>query len=54
MKVTTTEPGFQFYCAGFLDGTNIGRGGKVRVAICLSCEGLLFYRSVLSVFEGNI
>jgi len=28
MEVSTTEPGFQLYCGGFLDGSNIGRGGK--------------------------
>ena len=28
MEVTTTEPGIQFYCGNFLDGSELGRGGK--------------------------
>lgn len=28
VSVKTTEPGCQFYCGGFLDGTNVGREGK--------------------------
>jgi len=28
LAVKTTEPGCQFYCGGFLDGTNVGREGK--------------------------
>lgn len=29
MKVYTDQPGIQFYTGNFLDGTNIGKGGKV-------------------------
>ena len=38
MEALTTEPGVQFYCGNFLDGTNIGKGGKVykhRYGFCL-------------------
>lgn len=28
MEVLTTEPGFQFYTGNFLDGKNIGKGGR--------------------------
>ena len=28
LEITTTEPGIQFYCGNFLDGTNIGKNGK--------------------------
>ena len=27
--VRTTEPGVQFYAGNFLDGSNVGKGGKV-------------------------
>ncbi|MBN1491687.1 MAG: galactose mutarotase [Phycisphaerae bacterium] len=38
MEVHTTEPGLQFYCGNFLDGSNVGKGGKVyshRYGFCL-------------------
>lgn len=41
MSVYTTEPGIQFYAGNFLDGTNIGKKGKVygkRNAVCLETQ----------------
>jgi aldose 1-epimerase len=41
MEVWTTEPGIQFYTGNFLDGTIIGKGGKVygqRSAFCLETQ----------------
>lgn len=41
MEVFTTEPGIQFYCGNFLDGTNVGKGGKVynfRNGLCLETQ----------------
>ncbi len=41
MEVYTTEPGLQFYCGNFLDGSNIGKGGKVykhRYGFCLEAQ----------------
>ncbi|MBI9017563.1 MAG: galactose mutarotase [Phycisphaerae bacterium] len=41
MEVYTTEPGIQFYCGNFLDGTNIGKGNKVykhRYGFCLETQ----------------
>lgn len=41
MEVWTTEPGVQFYSGNFLDGSNIGKGGKVypyRFAFCLETQ----------------
>ena len=38
LEVLTTEPGVQFYCGNFLDGTLTGKGGKVykhRYGFCL-------------------
>ena len=38
LEVFTTEPGIQFYCGNFLDGTLTGKGGKVyrhRYGFCL-------------------
>jgi aldose 1-epimerase len=38
MEVHTTEPGLQFYTGNFLDGSNIGKGGKAykyRYAFCM-------------------
>ena len=38
MKIYTTEPGLQFYSGNFLDGTLVGKEGKVykhRYAFCL-------------------
>lgn len=41
MDFETTEPGVQFYSGNFLDGTLIGKGGKVyphRFAFCLETQ----------------
>ena len=41
MEVLTTEPGLQFYCGNFLDGTNKGKGGTVyqhRTGLCLETQ----------------
>ena len=41
MEVYTTEPGLQFYSGNFLDGTNIGKGGKAyryRYGFCLETQ----------------
>jgi len=41
MEVLTTEPGIQFYCGNFLDGSNIGKGGKPyahRTGFCLETQ----------------
>jgi len=41
MEVLTTEPGLQFYCGNFLDGTNKGKGGTVyqhRNGLCLETQ----------------
>jgi aldose 1-epimerase len=41
MEVFTTEPGLQFYSGNFLDGTNIGKGGKKynhRFGFCLEAQ----------------
>ncbi len=41
MEVLTTEPGVQFYSGNFLDGTNIGKGGKVyykHYGFCLETQ----------------
>lgn len=41
MEVLTTEPGIQFYCGNFLDGSNVGKGGKVyrhRYGFCLETQ----------------
>ncbi len=41
MEVYTTEPGVQFYCGNFLDGSNVGKGGKVynfRNGLCLETQ----------------
>jgi aldose 1-epimerase len=41
MEVLTTEPGVQFYCGNFLDGSNVGKGGKVykhRYGFCLETQ----------------
>jgi aldose 1-epimerase len=41
MEVLTTEPGLQFYCGNFLDGSNIGKGGvayKHRYGLCLETQ----------------
>ena len=41
MEVYTTEPGVQFYCGNFLDGSHIGKGGKAykhRYGFCLETQ----------------
>ncbi len=41
MEVWTTQPGVQFYCGNFLDGSNIGKGGKAyayRTGFCLETQ----------------
>ena len=41
LDVLTTQPGVQFYCGNFLDGTNIGKGGKAyqqRWGFCLETQ----------------
>ncbi len=41
MKVSTLEPGVQFYTANYLDGTVTGKGGKVykkNFALCLETQ----------------
>ncbi|MFH0990208.1 MAG: aldose epimerase family protein [bacterium] len=41
MEVFTTEPGLQFYSGNFLDGSNIGKGGKAyqhRYGFCLETQ----------------
>ncbi|MCL1894683.1 MAG: galactose mutarotase [Holophagaceae bacterium] len=41
MDVLTTEPGLQFYSGNFLDGTDVGKGGKpyqFRTAFCLETQ----------------
>ena len=41
MEVYTTEPGLQFYSGNFLNGTNIGKGGKKyehRFGFCLETQ----------------
>ena len=42
MKVFSTQPGVQFYSANFLDGRQIGKGGKPynkRDGLCLETQG---------------
>ncbi|MHC4624421.1 MAG: aldose epimerase family protein [Planctomycetota bacterium] len=41
MEIHTTEPGIQFYSGNFLDGSNVGKGGKVykhRYGFCLETQ----------------
>ena len=41
LEVLTTEPGLQFYSGNFLDGTNVGKGGKAypfRTGFCMEPE----------------
>lgn len=41
MEVLTTEPGLQFYAGNFLDGSNVGKGGKAykhRYGFCLEAQ----------------
>ena len=42
MEVLTDQPGVQFYCGNFLDGTAVGKGGvkyQFRSGLCLETEG---------------
>jgi aldose 1-epimerase len=42
MEVLTDQPGVQFYCGNFLDGTAIGKHGvkyQARTGLCLETEG---------------
>ena len=41
MKISTTEPGVQFYTGNYLDGTVTGKGGKVykkNFGVCLETQ----------------
>ncbi len=41
MEMTTDQPGVQFYCGNFLDGTQKGHGGKIynyRSGLCLETQ----------------
>jgi aldose 1-epimerase len=41
LDVATTEPGVQFYSGNFLDGTIMGKGGRVykhRSGLCLETQ----------------
>lgn len=41
VEVQTTQPGLQFYCGNFLDGTAVGRSGTVyhrRYGLCLETQ----------------
>jgi aldose 1-epimerase len=41
LEILTTEPGIQFYCGNFLDGSNIGKGGhsyRHRTGLCLESQ----------------
>ena len=41
LEVWTTEPGLQFYTGNFLDGSIVGKGGKVyrqRYGLCLETQ----------------
>ena len=41
MEVWTTEPGVQFYAGNFLDGSNVGKGGRAyhhRYGLCLETQ----------------
>ena len=41
MEVLTTEPGVQFYCGNFLDGSIVGKDGKSynhRFGFCLETQ----------------
>jgi aldose 1-epimerase len=41
MEVFTTQPGMQFYTGNFLDGSNVGKGGKPynrRFAFCMETQ----------------
>jgi aldose 1-epimerase len=41
MKIHTEEPGIQFYCGNFLNGSNVGKGGvpyQFRTGFCLETQ----------------
>ncbi len=41
LEVLTTEPGIQFYCGNFLDGSTVGKGGvkhEYRTGFCLETQ----------------
>ncbi len=41
LEVLTTQPGMQFYTGNFLDGSNVGKGGKIykhRYGFCLETQ----------------
>lgn len=38
MEIHTTEPGVQFYCGNFLDGSEKGNGFKQHEALCLETQ----------------
>ena len=41
MEMFTTEPGVQYYCGNFLDGSDVGKGGKTyarRSGLCLETQ----------------
>jgi aldose 1-epimerase len=40
LEVSTTEPGLQFYCGNFLDGSEKGKGSvyQKRYAFCLETQ----------------
>jgi aldose 1-epimerase len=41
MQIATTEPGLQFYAGNFLDGSNVGKAGRVyrhRTGFCLETQ----------------
>ncbi len=41
MEVFTEEPGMQFYCGNFLDGSNVGKNGRIynyRNGLCLETQ----------------
>lgn len=41
MEILTKEPGIQFYCGNFLDGSNVGKGNKpycYRYGFCLETQ----------------
>ena len=37
MKVSTTQPGMQFYSGNFLNGSIVGKGGTPYVKNCACC-----------------
>ena len=42
IEILTDQPGIQFYCGNFLDGTDVGKNGVMyqrRTGLCLETEG---------------